>query len=260
MKAGLFNLAGKTLWENEVEFEKVHSTLWVPAIIEIISKSTAEMVNPGHVFLGAGIAIGGMYDPRVERFLHFSLQEPYGLEKNVSIKAQVQEKLKGVQIITDDFPNAMALGEVWFGCARELDDFVYLQLENLKATVLNNKTIFRGHGMYAGQVGGWRYGKDDMRINLINSGYSMDMLTDFCTNILLSYAPDRIILSRENLPKTVTLDVEDLNKRLAARFKEINLNGFSGNIVEMGGFDRERRALAAAALVFDDYFHSYILN
>jgi len=258
-KAGLYNLAGKTLWNSEMEFQRAHSTLWVPAIIEKISKISAEKIKSDHVFLGAGVAIGGAYDPRDDRFLRFSLQEPVNDEKNIYIKKLLQEKLQDIPIITDDFPNAMALGELWFGCARQLSDFIYLQLENLKATVLGNKTIFRGHGMYAGQVGSWRYGTEEMRPALIKGGFSTELLTDFCTNLLLSYAPEKIILSRENLPKSASIDLNGLNERLAARFKEIDLNGFSDKIVEMGEFDQKDRALAAAALVFDNYFQSNLL-
>ncbi|MBL8025146.1 MAG: ROK family transcriptional regulator [Fibrobacteres bacterium] len=258
LKSCLLNLKGEILWSNESEFDENHSSKWLPVLIKDI-RSAKELLKKSHVFIGVGFSAGGVYDPVTQAFMQFSHQEGGRVEKNVPVKSIIEKEFPGDRITTDDFPNAMAIGEFMFGSAKNLDDFVLLQLANLKAAIVSNKTIFRGFGGYAGQVGGWRYGDQILRLALLNGGYTTELLTDFCTNILIGYAPEKIILSRENIPEKISVDIPEINRRLKERFSEYGFSEYIKEPVAISTLGKEERASGAAALVFDSYFNSNML-
>lgn len=258
LKSCLLNLQGEVLWTSESSFEENHSSKWLPILIKDIRTAKGQIYKE-HVFIGAGFSAGGVYDPATQAFIKFSHQEGGRVEKDLPVKSILEKEFPGDRITTDDFPNAMAIGELMFGSARNLDDFVLLQLSNLKAAIVSNKTIFRGFGGYAGQVGGWRYGNQILRLALINGGYTTELLTDFCTNVMIGYAPEKIILSKENIPEKVNINIQEINNRLKERFDDYGFGDYVNEPVTMSILGKEERASGAAALVFDNYFNSNML-
>jgi hypothetical protein len=258
LKSCLINLRGDIIWTNESSFNENHSSKWLPVLKSDI-KTAKTYLKKQHVFIGIGFSAGGVYDPVSNSFMKLSHQEEPRIERDLPIKSKLEKEFPGDRITTDDFPNAMAVGELMFGNAKNLDDFVLLQLSNLKAAVVSNKTIFRGFGGYAGQVGGWRYGDKSLRIALLDGAYSTELLTDFCTNIMIGYAPERIILSKENIPEGITVDLTEINRRLKIVFDDSGFGDYVNEPVIMSLLGKEERASGAAALVFDSYFNSNML-
>jgi hypothetical protein len=109
--------------------------------------------------------------------------------------------------------------------------------------------------MFAGQIGDWRYGGEPVRFAWQKSGYSADVLSDLVYNILVSYSPQKIILSKENIPRGLDIDTERINRGIRERLLQFQVTGIPGCRVETGSFDEKDRARAAAALVFDHFFH-----
>jgi hypothetical protein len=148
---------------------------------------------------------------------------------------------------------------MWFGSAGDLSDFLYVQLTTPKATIVANRKIVRGRHLIAGEIADWRYGQEPMAAALRRQGYSADVLSDFFLNLLLSYSPEKILLSRENVPQSVNIDLAEINRKLASRLQKSGGPGVPLTEVAMGRMDREDGARAAAALVFDDFFNTFTL-
>lgn len=263
LKTNLVDLTGRVIWSNEERVERNHSSAWLPALLDKINTIMKDIIRPEQVFVGLGFSTGGIYDPEKGVFRCFSsgiAPETQNDEKDVDVSKLTRPEFPDMKVVSDDFPNAMAMGEMWFGCARSLSDFLYLQVINPKATIVSGRAVVRGSRFFAGEVAGMRYGNESIAAALKRSGYSADVAADFFLNLLLCYSPEKIILSLENLPQGAPLEMDAVRKKLDERINEIKLAGLEATPVETGTLGREDGAMAAAALLFDDYFNTFTLK
>jgi len=73
--------------------------------------------------------------------------------ENIPLKEIMEEEFKISTFIEND-AKACALGEKWFGCCRDIDNFVYLAVgTGVGAGIIINGEIYRGAGELAGELG-----------------------------------------------------------------------------------------------------------
>lgn len=72
---------------------------------------------------------------------------------NIPLKKIMEEEFKLPTFIEND-AKACALGERWFGCCKNIDNFVYLAVgTGVGAGIIINGEIYRGQGELAGEIG-----------------------------------------------------------------------------------------------------------
>jgi len=73
--------------------------------------------------------------------------------KDIPLKEIIEEEFNIPTFIEND-AKACALGEKWFGCCRDIDNFVYLAVgTGVGAGIIINGEIYRGAGELAGELG-----------------------------------------------------------------------------------------------------------
>ena len=240
VKLGLCNLQGQLLYSKTVALTRYHIEDWAPIIKEYVLSARKKCRRDHLIYLGAGFITGSTYNSIKKEFLGFSLDPATG---------QTLTQLFGDAVdVGDDYPNAMALGEMWFGIAAGLKDFLYLQLRNPKVTAVIGGKIYRGHRMMAGEISGSHTGSGTIA-GLIGRGaavFKEPAFTSWIEDLNRYYDPEKIVLSAENIVPGLTENLSALNK------------GIGGNIL-LGALGPEDGPRAAAALVFEDHFQSSIV-
>lgn len=73
--------------------------------------------------------------------------------RDISLKEIIEEEFKIPTFIEND-AKACALGEKWFGCCKDIDNFVYFAVgTGVGAGIIINGEIYRGAGELAGELG-----------------------------------------------------------------------------------------------------------
>jgi predicted NBD/HSP70 family sugar kinase len=263
LKTEVVDLTGLALWSEDEKVKENHSSCWVPALKEKIREIRSDGVLRDRIFAGLGFSTGGIYNPSKEVFSCFTsghTRETRNDEKDFSLKQALAPEFPDMRVAADDFPNAMAKGEMWFGCAKDVDDFIYLQLCNPKATIVTDRAIVRGSRFFAGEVAGMRYGGESISGALKRTRYSPEVVADFLANLVLCYSPEKIILSLENLPEGAPLAWDEIRKKLKEKLGGIELAGLETPPIEKGMLGGPESSVAAAALLFDRYINSFTLR
>lgn len=104
-----------------------------------------------------GIAIPGLVDVEQGRVILAGNLEGW---QDVPLADRLTEQF-GIPIFVDQDANAAALGEHWRGCAKEMNNFVFLALgTGLGAGLVINGRIHRGYHSAAGEVGDFIMGRE----------------------------------------------------------------------------------------------------
>lgn len=104
-----------------------------------------------------GIAVPGPVDVEQGRVILAGNLDGW---RDVPLADRLTEQF-GVPIFVDQDANAAALGEHWRGCAKEMNNFVFLALgTGLGAGLMINGRIHRGYHAAAGEVGNFVMGRE----------------------------------------------------------------------------------------------------
>lgn len=147
VRCALVGIAGAILHEVAVSIQGMTAEQAAEAIVtclrEIISASTALPV-------GIGIAIGGMVDTRDGSIVHVELAPHLdGLPIATILKDAFD-----LPVLVDLHPRAQALGDLWFGAARELNSFCSVYIgEAIGAGFVIEGVLQHGVGGSGGEVG-----------------------------------------------------------------------------------------------------------
>ncbi len=104
-----------------------------------------------------GIAVPGSVDVEQGRVIVAGNLEGW---RDVPLADRLTEQF-GVPVFVDQDANAAALGERWRGCAKEMNNFVFLALgTGLGAGLVINGRLHRGYHSAAGEVGNFLMGRE----------------------------------------------------------------------------------------------------
>ncbi|WP_036222444.1 ROK family transcriptional regulator [Mesoaciditoga lauensis] len=146
----LTDVPGHLLAQKSISFSKSDFSSIMNSIFEVLddlfAKASKRSVNVNAIVVGAPSPLdresGIIKDP--PKFSDF---------ENVPI-VDLMYKKYGVDVWIENDVDMVALGEKWFGEARTLDDFMYVQVnEGIGAGIITNGELYRGKEGYSGEIG-----------------------------------------------------------------------------------------------------------
>lgn len=145
---GLVDRQGRIIYSESVSTQKSGHP---EVLVELVSKKIKDYFrrNKGYVLHGAGIGApnGNFYKGTVE------FAPNLGWKGVVHLAAMFQKGLKVRALVTND-ANAAAIGEMTFGGARGMKDFLFITLgTGLGSGIVVNGQMVYGHDGFAGEVG-----------------------------------------------------------------------------------------------------------
>ncbi|MFH0922139.1 MAG: hypothetical protein V1913_17485 [Fibrobacterota bacterium] len=241
IRCGLCSLDGCLLSSEIIPLQGYAIEDWAPLITQRV-RAAARKSRQSHLFYtGAGFITGSTYNPEKKEFIGFSqCDAPH---------QRLSTLFNDTMTAGDDYPNGMALGEMWFGVAKGLRNFLYLQLRNPKVTLVIDGKIYRGARHVAGEVSATHTGTERLgpRINAGPAIFNDEAFLDWVADLNRYYDPEKIVLSAENLLPGLLENLALLNRRAG------------GNIV-LGALGESDSPRASAALVFEAYFDSNVIQ
>lgn len=131
--------------ENEKKDERIIFEKLLKLINEVIEHSEIDKEK----ILGIGVALHGMVNSKTGK----SIYSPYYGWKDVDIKKILEEKLQYPVYVENDV-RAMALGESMFGAAKDISNFITLNISNgIGAGIIINNKPYYGVDFSAGEIG-----------------------------------------------------------------------------------------------------------
>jgi glucokinase len=143
---GLVNRSGKVLAENRIltkEYPEINK------FITDLSESIAKMVKKDHDLIGIGIGA-----PNANYYKGTIELAPNLPWKGIVPLAELMKKKNGIPVIVTNDANAAAVGEMVFGGARNMKNFIVLTLgTGLGSGIVINGEVVYGHTAFAGELG-----------------------------------------------------------------------------------------------------------
>ena len=99
--------------------------------------------------MGIGVAIWGMID-HAKGIIQYA---PNLKWRNIPLEAKWSELFQ-VPVYIENDANASALGEYYFGAAKNIEDFIYLSMDiGIGGGIISKGRLFRGASGFAGEIG-----------------------------------------------------------------------------------------------------------
>lgn len=146
VEAAIVNLAGNIFARAERQFND-HSNEFENDVIACI-REVRELL-PSKKLNGIGIGMHGIVDTKQS----VSVFAPAMLRRNFALKDFIENK-ESLPVFIDNDANAMAVGESWFGQAKGVRNYVFLNVgRGIGSGIVINGELFRGNGYAAGEIG-----------------------------------------------------------------------------------------------------------
>lgn len=148
LAAALVNARGEELAATDAAFD-THAAQdeIIACVIEALGSVIREAKDE---LLGCGIALPGVSDTATGRILGSG---PLPELRGTDLVDAVSKKF-GVRVLIDNDTRAQALGEKWFGAARQVQSFASIQTgHGIGAALVMNGVVVRGPGGHAGEIG-----------------------------------------------------------------------------------------------------------
>lgn len=150
VSVGLTDLDGSIRFRLTLPFEDKRAP---EEILAVIRRAVREVLDGGGVpadrILGIGMGFHGLVDP----VRGVSLFAPAFQWENIPIAEPFSEEF-GLPVIMDNDVRVMALGEKWFGKAKEVSNFVFLNIgTGIGSGIYVNGELIRGAHFGAGEIG-----------------------------------------------------------------------------------------------------------
>jgi len=163
----LTDFKAQVLWRwEERNGDNQRADLVIERAGNIVNRAFSKSRELGLPVMGIGIGIPGLIDVKTGTVLF----APNLRWHNVSVQDELNKRFP-VPIIVDNDANTAALGEKYFGVARDSDTFVYLGAGvGLGGGIFIGDQLYRGHRGYAGEVGHMTIVEDGLLCNCGNRG------------------------------------------------------------------------------------------
>ncbi len=124
------------------------------SLIQRIRKTIDFLINKGNVpkdkILGIGFVASGFYDEEAGTWLN-SVNNLYW--KDVPIRKILLEQCD-CPVYLEDCSRALALGEKWFGSAKDKENFICLDIgAGVGSAIYQNNSLYKGAHNFAGEIG-----------------------------------------------------------------------------------------------------------
>jgi glucokinase len=131
----------------------IRSTDSVEQIIGKIERTIEELMDHhSRAVLGIGVGVPGIIDPVNQVALHYPHIHGWN---NIALGERLTRRFK-VPVFLENNIRTMALAELWFGQARNLDDFVCIGIRTgVAAGIVVRRRLLHGKNNLAGEIGEW---------------------------------------------------------------------------------------------------------
>ncbi|MDP3147710.1 MAG: ROK family protein [Ignavibacteria bacterium] len=145
------NLKGEILFNNIKPFDKsIGKEVVIDMLIDSIDNLIKNSGIPKDKFIGIGVAIAGLFNPKDETTLPFPHLVTWG---NVSFKSILSNKFK-LPCYINNVANAAALAERNFGLGKGIENALYLNVgSGLGMGIIFNGKLYEGVSGTAGEFG-----------------------------------------------------------------------------------------------------------
>ncbi len=147
---GLVNQSGKIMAHSGIKTQAYagqNFSVYVQALCEAIQELLADHPTCQLTGIGIGAPNGNIYKGTIEHAPNLSWK---GV---LPLATMMQETLGAVSVLTND-ANAAALGEMLFGNAKELKDFIMITLgTGVGSGIVSGGNLIYGHDGFAGELG-----------------------------------------------------------------------------------------------------------
>ncbi|AGB41274.1 transcriptional regulator/sugar kinase [Halobacteroides halobius DSM 5150] len=143
------NLEADILVNNSKTLENLEQNYVLDELFNLIYQTIAESKVDKEEIIGIGMAVHGLINSETG----ISIFAPHYNWKNVAIKKLIEEEFQ-IPTFIDNDARAMALGEQWFGIARNSDDFITINIGNgIGSGIVINGELYQGVNYSAGEIG-----------------------------------------------------------------------------------------------------------
>jgi predicted NBD/HSP70 family sugar kinase len=156
MYGAIADIGGNLLAEMEIPFVEIPHDRYLDAIIGLIDTMLSHKALAGRKVLGIGVGAPG---PTLHR--EGVVMQSASLNwKNFPLKQKLSEKYD-LPIIVENDINLAALGELWFGAGKGLQNFYVLASGGgIGSAIVINGAIYRGAHEYAGEIANMLPGRE----------------------------------------------------------------------------------------------------
>ena len=151
IKTIICNLNGEVIASQEISYDKsMGKEVVVNLLLQEIERLISDSKIPIEKFLGVGIAVAGLINPKDETILPFPHLVQWG---NISLTAIIKEKLK-LPCYVKNVANAAALAEFNYGMGRGKSNLLFLNIgSGLGMGIIINGNLYEGFSGTAGEFG-----------------------------------------------------------------------------------------------------------
>jgi glucokinase-like ROK family protein len=146
----LTDFVAKPYWRKRIQVDPTSGQPALLAMAEALIQEALQYAEVCHAhLLGIGVGVPGLID--VQRG---TIVVAPNLNWHDIPLRQMWTQLFNLPVFVENDANAAALGEYYFGVAREVKNFIYLSADvGLGGGIVLDGKLFRGHSGYAGEVG-----------------------------------------------------------------------------------------------------------
>jgi len=149
LRVALTDLQGKVLARHQEPTDSSSGSATLDQIYTAVDEVFRRTKRDRSKLYAVGIGAPGMTDVRTGRVIN-AVNLPGWVD--IPLRELAEARLQA-PVRVDNDANMAALGERWFGCAREVEDFVFIALgAGVGAGVVVGGRVHRGHHWYAGEI------------------------------------------------------------------------------------------------------------
>jgi Transcriptional regulator/sugar kinase len=205
VEAAIVNLAGNILARSELQFHD-QSNGFEDDVVSCI-RNVRDLL-PNKKLSGIGIGMHGIVDTKQS----ISVYAPAMTRRNFALKDFIEDKEK-LPVFMDNDANAMAVGESWFGRAKGVKNYIFLNVgRGIGSGIVINGELFRGNRYAAGEIGHIRVVENGVKcvcgnygcLDTVGTEYSI--IKDIVSSIHIGVLSSVTELSNGDL-STISLDM-----------------------------------------------------
>jgi len=142
---------------SQTKMREIHKNIGsadtVEQIIAKIEDAIEDLMNHHkRTVLGIGVGVPGIIDPKSQTALHYGHIAGW---ENIPLGERLKKRFK-VPVYLENNIRSMALAELWYGQARDVNNFICLGIRTgIAAGVVVRRRLVHGRTNFAGEIGEW---------------------------------------------------------------------------------------------------------
>ena len=151
-KCGVVDARGNIISQTVISSENTdNASAFVAALAEALNRIVAEAKAEGSIRgIGVGIPNGNFYTGEVENAVNLT----WAKGGHIPFAKMLQEQMNGIPVSLTNDANAAAMGEMTYGAARGMKNFIMITLgTGVGSGIVINGEVVYGHDGFAGELG-----------------------------------------------------------------------------------------------------------